>query len=489
MERLRSWIRRLYSREGFRGPVVTLLSGTAVTLILSYVTVPILTRLFTPEEFGISDYFVMMVSVLMTVASLRYEDAIMLPEDDRTAGAVFRLAGLLSISAALVLVVATFFRHEITAFLRVEDLAPWLWMLAPTLLFMKFGRMAEIWLSRKKSFRLISAGEVTNKATMIASRIGAGAATQLGPGGLIGGFFLAYTASAGYYAAILRRDVGGALRERFSGVDLTSVARRYRRFPIFATPAAVLNALVSRLPVVLLPVYFTMETVGLFGRAFVALAVPLSLIGSAVSQVFFVHAAEAYRDSRLGELTESVHARLVMLGTFPMVLLTLVGPDLFEFVFGVRWRTAGVYEQVLAVWFFAGGVASPLTRLFDVLEKQRTELLISLVTSLALTAALVLGGRTGSVLFTMVLISAAGTLVRGLHIGTMMHLAGVPLRSVVRPYVRYLAISVPLALPVYLTRNLMPLWATALTAAAFGGLYAAIVLWREDLLPGQSADL
>lgn len=483
MARLRSWIRRLYAREGFRGPVMTLLSGTALTLVIAYLTVPILTRLFTPEEFGVSDYFVMIVSILITFASLRYEDAILLPEDDREAGAVFWLALLLTLLTTLLTVAAAFWRHEIAYMLRVEAVAPWLWLVPATLLFMRFGKLSEIWLSRFKAFRTITAGEVTNKSAMVSTRIAAGAATNLGAGGLIGGFFVAHVVSATYYLVAMTRGVGRRLIGTFDWSVIRRVARRYRRFPAYSTPAAALNAIVARLPVLLLPIYFSLETVGYFGRAFVALAVPLGLIGTSVSQVFFVHAAEAHRDRRLGEFTRTVHSRLVMIGMFPALLLIAVGPELLAFVFGSQWRIAGVYEQYLAFWFFLGGVASPLTRLFDILERQRTELFISLSTFLALTAALVLGGRTGNILFTMALIAGAGALIRILQLYTMMKMADVDVTDVAKPYVRYAAFSLPLVLPAYVLRDQAPLWGVALAAAAGGAVYLMLVIWRDRLLP------
>ena len=483
MGRLRPWLGLLYSREGFRGPVMTLLSGTAVTLVISYLAVPILTRLFTPEEFGISDYFVMVMSILITFSSLRYEDAMLLPEDDRDAAAIFWLALLLTSGTVVLTLILVFWRDEIASFLRVDDVAPYLWLVPPTLLLMRFGKLSEVWLSRFKEFRTVTAGEVTNKAAMLSSRIGAGAATGLGAGALIGGFVVAHVVSGIYYLVALTRGAGRRLAGTFDADLMRSAAHRYRRFPAYSTPAAALNAVVARLPVLLLPVFFNLESVGLFGRAFVALAVPLSLIGTAISQVFFVHAAEANREHRLGEFTRTVHARLVMIGMFPMLMLVAVGPELFAFVFGPEWRTAGVFEQYLAAWFFAGGVASPLTRLFDVLERQRTELLISVATFFALATALVIGGRTGDILLTMALMSLAGVLIRSVHIYIMMRLASVRGRHTIAPYLKYAAISAPLVLPAYLVRDAFPLWGIAVTAAAGGVLYLAVVVWRDRLLP------
>lgn len=478
MDRLRSWISQLYSRDGFRGPVVTLLSGTAVTLVLSYLAIPILTRLYTPEQFGTSDYFVMMVSMLITFASLRYEDAMMLPEDDDHALAIFWLALGLTGVTTVGITVATFWSADIASALRVGAVAPWLWMLAPAVLLIRFGKLVEVWFTRQKAFRTITGGEVTNKIAMLSARIGAGSATGIGAGGLIGGYVAGQIASGAYYGTALLKSPRSPFRIVPTVTTLRSVVSRYRRFPFFSMPSSLLNAIVARLPVLLLPVFFGLDVVGLFGRAFVALAVPLSLIGTAVSQVFFVHAAEAHREGRLATLTETVHSRLVMIGMLPTVLLVVAGPELFAFVFGPEWRTAGIYEQYLACWFFLGGVASPLTRLFDVLERQRTELLISIAASLALTLALVIGGRSGNVLFTMALIATAGSLIRLLHVATMLQLAGVPLHRALRPYVTYTLVSLPLALPVWLVREAWPLWATTLMTAAICAAYFGVIAWK-----------
>ena len=260
---------------------------------------------------------------------------------------------------------------------------------------------------------------------------------------------------------------------------MRSVARRYRHFPLFATPSSLLNTVVGRLPILLLPFYFDLELVGLYGRAFTALAIPLSLVGTAVARVFFVHAAEANRAGGLASLTAKVHARLVMTGLYPTLLLIAAGPGLFGFVFGTEWRLAGIYEQYLACWFFLSAVASPLTRLFDVLEKQRTELVVSILTSILLTGALVLGGSTGNAAFTMALVAVVGSATRLVQIGILLKLAGIPPRQIHRPYLRYALMGLPLALIVRLVHGSGPLWGIALTSVATSMAYLGIVAWNE----------
>ncbi len=486
MKKLRARIAQMYTKEGSRGPVVTLLSGTAVTLVLSYLALPVLTRLFADEAFGVSDYFVTIVSVLAAFAALRYEDAVMLPGSDKKANAILWLAGVLSIGVAALVAVAALWSEEIAALLGLPEIAPWLWLVAPVLLLIRFGRLAEAWLTRKRAFRTITGAEAANKIGILASRIGLGAATNLGAGGLIGGFIAGQAAWAAWFGTALLRRFEAASAWRPSMRELRSVARRYRRFPLYATPSSLLNAVLGRLPVLLLPVYFGWDETGLYGRAFAALAIPLSFIGTAVAQVFFVDGARAWRENRLAGFTKNVHARLVMVGMFPCLLLVAAGPELFAFAFGADWRIAGVYEQYLAGWFFISAVASPLTRLFDILELQRAELAISIGSFLLLAAALMWGGPTGNILFTMALMAIAGTAARIFQLGAMLKYAGVSLREAGAAYVRYALIALPPVAGVWLIRTLWPTWAVALAAIAAGAAYFGFVAWRENIWPGAA---
>jgi O-antigen/teichoic acid export membrane protein len=485
--RLRQRIEALFTTAGFRGPVLTLLSGSGIVLVLAYLAQPVLTRLYPPSSFGVSDYFISLLTILMAFASLRYEDAIMQPETEREAAGLLGLAlGLLTLTV-LGTVLLVPWRVPIAAWLGIPDLAPWLVLVPPTLLVMRISKLSELWLTRERRFRLISAGTVTQTLTLISGRIGAGLTITTSPGGLIGGFALGHLASALFLGSLVIRRLRRHLRSLLDPALWRQLARRYRRFALFSTPSSLLNIVLVRLPYLLLPVYFDTEVLGYFGRAFVAVAVPLSLIGGAVAQVFFVQAAEAQQAGSLASLTTTVHRRLVMIGLFPALLVSMAGPDLFEFVFGDGWRPAGIYVRYVALWLFLAAVASPLTRLFDVLERQRLDLGASLTMFLLLTAALVLTGPSGSVLLTLGVLGAAGALLRIGHLALLLRLANVAPTDALHPYGRYFVMSLPgLAITgVSLLLEASPL-VTSLAAAGGGLTYAALLLWRDQLLADRT---
>lgn len=479
----RSWLTHLFSPEGFRGPVLTLLSGTSAVLVLSYLTQPILTRLYTPEEFGLAVYFRDLLLVLASFTSLRYDDAILLPEDDEDAAGIVGVAFTVLMGFMVVLIGALIWRHEIAALLGLADLAFWLILIPPTLLAIRLGKLAEVWLTRIKRFRSISTGQVTLAVGVASTRIGAGIPPlNAGAGGLIVGYLVGQVMGALVLGGAVLRRSARYLRAAFRPARLKRLAYRYRHFPLFTTPSTLLNTIVTRLPVLLLPFFFDQAVIGLYDRAFIVLAVPFSYVGMAIARVFFVHAAEAHRTGGLSAITGTVHQRLVMIGLFPTVALMLAGPDVYEIVFGAEWRTAGTFLQYLGPWLFLASVAAPLTTLFDVLERQRLDLLTSVFMFIVLASAMIAGGRTGDVTTLLLYIGVAGVAARVLHLVVLLRLARTPVALVMKPYVRYTLFSLPGLLLIIGGLWLDSAWWTTGATMLGGALYAGLVLWRDRLL-------
>ncbi|NCC31504.1 MAG: lipopolysaccharide biosynthesis protein, partial [Chloroflexia bacterium] len=66
-------IARLLPKNAFARSVSILVGGTAGLQLLSILTAPIYTRLYTPSDFGVLAVFVGLLSLIIIIASLRYE--------------------------------------------------------------------------------------------------------------------------------------------------------------------------------------------------------------------------------------------------------------------------------------------------------------------------------------------------------------------------------------------------------------------------------
>jgi O-antigen/teichoic acid export membrane protein len=209
---------------------------------------------------------------------------------------------------------------------------------------------------------------------------------------------------------------------------------------------------------------------------------PLSLVGIAVAQVFFVRAVEARRSGTIGAVTTVIHRRLVFVALYPCVLLALAGPELFGFLFGDDWRMSGVMARYIAPWILFTAIASPMSRLFDVLERQKLELATNVAIFIVIGVGLWYGGEKEDLMLSLLLLGIGGGIVRFWQLAVIAGLCGLSWRSFLGPYLRYALISIPWLLPV--AAALM--WSTnfvVFLAAAAGGIgFAATVVFGEGLL-------
>jgi len=81
-----------------------------------------LTRIYTPDEFGLYSIFFAVTSVIGMVSSLSYEQAIVLPKSQRSADAILLLSIIITSIVTLLTIVAIYiFREEIESYFRGES--------------------------------------------------------------------------------------------------------------------------------------------------------------------------------------------------------------------------------------------------------------------------------------------------------------------------------------------------------------------------------
>ncbi len=417
-----------------RRAVLGLAGSSVLATVLTFAVQPVLTRLFSAESFGTADLYGAVLGVLFPIASLRYEDALVLPDDDRDAAHLFWLCVLLTLGTCGLVALVPLFGAALTARLPgYAALGPYLVWLAPGLLVLRWSRILEAYLARGRRFAPISTGNVVRAGVTGGHRL------ALGLAGDAGGVLVVSQVSGSAVAALVQTaalgPLGRDLWQPVEGARMRALARRYRRFALLTTPSSLLASLATRLPFLLLAAFYPAAVVGLFGRVYLALAVPLSFVTGAASRVLAVEAAEGRRAGTLAAVAARYHTRLVALGLWPALALVVAGPDLFAVVFGPAWREAGVFAQITAPWLMLAATASALSPLFDVTEQHRRDLattaLLFLGTAAVLTGAHLAGATPRTALTAL---GATGALLRGLHVLLLLRVAHTPLRAIARPY-------------------------------------------------------
>ncbi|MBK8985790.1 MAG: oligosaccharide flippase family protein [Chloroflexi bacterium] len=420
-------------KTSFAGDVLKLVSGTAIAQFLGIAASPILTRLYPPEAFGILALFTSITSILGVMVCMRYELAIMLPESDEEAANLLGVSLFFTIIVSLLTVLVVWLVKEpLLYWLNAPGLRPYLWLL-PVAVFVSgvFGSL-NYWNSRTKHFGRISIAQVSRSVLSTSVQLGLGFVGFATGGTLIG----ASVGGSALATAVLGGQTWREDKKLFLGSikwqEMLQEIKRYRKFPLYDTWSALLNTASWQLPVLMLSSFFSSTIVGYYAFGYRILQIPMSFIGSAIGQVFFQRASEAHLRGELAAVVENTFQRLVMIGLFPMLMLTFIGHDLFAVIFGATWAEAGVYTQILSIWAFLWFVSSPLSTIFNTLEKQEFLLKFNMVNFATRFAALYMGGILQEPRIAVSLFAGTGVLVYGYLLLSILTAAGVSLHRIVQ---------------------------------------------------------
>ncbi|MBU0743765.1 MAG: oligosaccharide flippase family protein, partial [Gammaproteobacteria bacterium] len=159
--------------------------------------------------------------------------------------------------------------------------------------------------------------------------------------------------------------------------SLLSVAKRYRRFPIFTGSATLINVLNMQSVTIFLAFLYEPRVVGLFGLATRLLGIPVTLIAMSISQVLFMKIVGLIKtDAKMLPKVFLEMTRILTFISFPVLCLFMfLGTGLVGLIFGKEWGEASLYLRVMVVMSFFQIVAEPLGPVLIALEKQRLHFL------------------------------------------------------------------------------------------------------------------
>ena len=370
MIKLGERLRALLPKSTFAKSVAVLAGGTALAQAFSILASPLLTRLYNPEDFGTLAVYASILGIVAVVTSLRYELTLPLPEDKTTADKLFVLSFAVLIGMTLLTAIGIFFAGRfIIEITRAEALRGYLWLLPLGVGGAGLYNIFNFWAVRERAFKTIAQTKLHQSVTTITTQVGLGI-FGAGPIGLLLGHLLSQVAGVGTLFQVSRKTKPYQNPEALNLASLRQVARRYWKFPIYSSGAALLNSASIYLPALLLASFYGPQVAGLFELLRRILNAPITLVGNSLNQVYVGEAARLAQSDipALKRLYKKTVSRLFFMGILPLLALIFFAPPLFALVFGETWREAGVYAQLVSAGFLARFAISPVSS-FAILEQ------------------------------------------------------------------------------------------------------------------------
>lgn len=345
----------------FRKNFLALFTGTTLAQVIPFLFIPLLSRIFTTEDYAVYGLYVSILEVLAIVVAGKYELTLVLPKKDQDA-IHLALGALLiaSVFSFFIFILSLFFGDSLAEKLNNPALAQFLYFLPLSLFFYAITRVLNNYLIRKEKYKAIAAYKLSHKTGEALSALGLGY-FKISNGLIFGDIF------GRLLLAIL--TIKSSLKHAFvfrweSFKKVKELLYEYREFPIYNSLPSVFNSMATLLPVFLISALYDEQATGSFNFARSILVAPLALISTSVSQILSQKLSQLYneRKSIIGFL-KPLTGILVILAIAMILLLYFGGAILFKFIFGDEWEIAG---QITSVLVFAFALQFVLTSLYPV---------------------------------------------------------------------------------------------------------------------------
>tara|TARA_B110000046_G_C13026363_1_gene414333 strand:- start:4922 stop:6118 length:1197 start_codon:yes stop_codon:yes gene_type:complete len=384
---------------------VLLLSGSAgLSQVISILVSPILARLYGPENFGVYTLFTSTVSILVVIATGRFEIALLRPKDDETVSGLTQI-GILWLISFIVISLAAL---GITVNLWSDMSLAHLWYLLPIgILIIGLANLNNYLATRKERFGLIGIG------SLIRSIANNGISLFLGYIEVGIGLIIGFISGHLFFNIATQIGLKTSFSNRISLIRGKSLVKEYSEFPLINGTSALANIGSNQLPIIIMAFAFNDATIGMYGLIMRVLNAPLLFIGKAVSQVFFGQTAKEVREGKFdSKQIIQLALKLAILITIILLPLFFFGSEIFSFVFGEEWGDAGQIAGLFVPFYIVRFVYYCLSTIMIVKNELKTELLQNIFALMTQVIAVVLGSFVfDSSLITFQLIAGAGFLI------------------------------------------------------------------------------
>lgn len=376
------------SSSVFKG-MKTLFFGVGFAKLIGIVSIPILTRIYSPENFAIFSLYIAIISVLSPLISLRYDLSIPLPRRDSGAANIVAIAMILSFVSVLFLgIVLLFSRDWIFNLFSIEKLLPYWWVLILGSYFLSIVEIFSLWAIRKREYK--------KNAKVLALKGGLDFLFKIffyflsfKSLGLVYGSIFSNFISFLYICRVFYKDI----KENIHNITVKRMLfflRYYSDFPIYRLPSQLILVITVQAPLLFCSVMYDKNITGQFSLAISALALPVALIGATVSNAYYAEISSLgrYKLDKIVSITKDVILKLFIFSLFPTVVLYFFGEFIFEHVFSHQWKLAGNFASSLSIILvsqFLQLISSKILFLFDghklllILSLQRAAVIMAVI--------------------------------------------------------------------------------------------------------------
>ncbi|MDM5361451.1 oligosaccharide flippase family protein [Peribacillus sp. ACCC06369] len=362
-------------KNDFMNKILLLLTGNSIAQLILFASSPILTRIYTPEDFGVFATYTSLLAILMSFSSLCLEKAIPLEKNHKNTVhlmyiSLFTIAVVCMLNIILSLLNLSLFQiYGIKTTIK-NDL-----LLSSGLFFAGIYQVLLYWLVKEDKFKGITHSKILQSISNVISQFSLTSINHLTPGiGLATGDMIGRGITLVYIWRFFLKQMHWP---KVNFRRIRYLFKKYEDFAKYSTWSTLLSSLSMQIIFLLLMRLYGPEVTGYFSMASKTVGLPITMVGASISPVFYTEALKSITNDprRVLKLYRSILAKLAMAGIPSLILLAWIAPGLFSFVFGEEWRVSGEYVTLMSFMFISQVIVIPISQILYLIKKQRTQLL------------------------------------------------------------------------------------------------------------------
>lgn len=351
-------VRRKLGSSHYLRDVLVQASGNSAAQVLGIAAMPLLTRLYAPNDFAALNLFTQLVAGLAIVLTLRFEYLVMLPAEQSESDSVLRLTILMGAVHVLWLTPLLWALPGQWAWLRAQGtIAQWLWLAPISAYAVSLAVGLQQAVQRRGDFRTSAMSEfVGRSAYVVCSMVGSLALPN------IVGLMASTLANGGAKLVWLIRD-GSVSACMLPQPNRVPIAKSIRRMAVSTSVSNLISLFSGIAPMIFIADRYGANALGQYGLVVSTLYLPSVLLGQAIGQVYYQRACRMHGDGvPFTGLVITTSLNLAKAGVPLYSLIALLAPLIYPVLFGAGWESAGELARWLCIAAVVGFLSTPLDR-------------------------------------------------------------------------------------------------------------------------------
>ncbi|MGO5542851.1 lipopolysaccharide biosynthesis protein [Blautia sp. HCP3S3_H10_1] len=357
--------------------IMMVVGGTAFAQIITILITPILSRIYSPQEYGIYGTFSSLIAIFSISISLDYQNAIPLEKDDENASILLKIAiAILGFATIMLYVLLVFWGDNILGIFNSSELSSYIVFIVAGVFFTGLYNIFLQNAFRKSAFKDISFTKYSQSIIGNLVKIVLGLFAH-NPVGLLIGTIIGQSAGIIRLFKVSLKDYKNVRKiERYKKLLI-----KYKKFPLFSAPNNLVNTFAIQLPILMLASLYDQEVVGNFSFANSIVGLPTTFVGTAIGQVFYAKIAKYGSDDlkKMKSDAKKMTLRMSEIGIIGYGLLAIIAPELCCFVFGKQWQVAGEYIRYMCINALMSFIILPIGRILEIVNQQQIGLIFNII--------------------------------------------------------------------------------------------------------------